>query len=129
MSGPIPRARGMVVPSVHHGPVDRERPELTGVLTVQRYGAPKLTMAARGGRGRRGGAHRGQNRATRWRGCTGGGEDRSSAAVLGVGKRRHREAKQGVARVVVWCRDAIGVFYSLGEAVEGRGGGRPAVDI
>jgi hypothetical protein len=36
-------------------------------------------------------------------------------------KRRHGEAKHGAARVVVWFRDAIGVFYSLGEAVEGRG--------
>jgi hypothetical protein len=107
----------------------RARSELVGELTERRHATPKLTTAARGGRGQRHGAHRGQNRATRWRGCTGGGEDRSSAAVLGVGKRRHREAKQGVARVVVWCRDAIGVFYSLGEAVEGRGGGRPAVDI
>jgi hypothetical protein len=44
-------------------------------------------------------------------------------------KRRHGEAKQGATRVVVWCRDAIEVFYSLGEAVEGRGGGRPAVDF
>jgi hypothetical protein len=44
-------------------------------------------------------------------------------------KRRHREAKQGVARVVVWCRDAMGIFYSLGEVVEGRGGGRPTVDF
>jgi hypothetical protein len=37
--------------------------------------------------------------------------------------------KQGVAQVVVWCYDAKGVFYSLGEAVEGRGGGRPTVDF
>jgi hypothetical protein len=43
-------------------------------------------------------------------------------------KWRHEEAKQGVTRVVVWCCDATGVFYSLGEAVDGRGGGRPAVD-
>jgi hypothetical protein len=37
-------------------------------------------------------------------------------------KRRHGEAKQGAAQVVVWCHDVIGVFYSLGEAVEERGG-------
>jgi hypothetical protein len=44
-------------------------------------------------------------------------------------KRRHREAKQGATRVVVWCCDAIGVFYSLREVVEGRGAGQPAVDF
>jgi hypothetical protein len=44
-------------------------------------------------------------------------------------KQRHGEAKQGAARVVVWCRDAIGVFYSLGEAVEGRAGGKSVVDF
>jgi hypothetical protein len=44
-------------------------------------------------------------------------------------KRRHGEAKQGAPRVVVQCRDVIGVFYSLREAVEGRGGGRPTVDF
>jgi hypothetical protein len=57
-----------------------------------------------------------------------GGEVAPVAERIGVrrwcsvwSKRRHGEAKQGAARVVVWCRDAIGVFYSLGEAVEGRG--------
>jgi hypothetical protein len=44
-------------------------------------------------------------------------------------KLRHGEAKQGEARVVLWCHDAIGIFYSLEEVVEGRGGGRPAVDF
>jgi hypothetical protein len=44
-------------------------------------------------------------------------------------KWRHGEVKQGAARVVVWCCDAKGVFYSLGEAVEGRGGGLSAVDF
>jgi hypothetical protein len=63
MRGPIPRARGAVVLSVHHGPADRAWPELTRALTVRCYGAPKLTVAARGGRGQRRGAHRGQNRA------------------------------------------------------------------
>jgi hypothetical protein len=66
MREPIPRAYGLVVLSVHHGPADRVRPELAEVLTVRRYGAPKLTAAARGGRGQRRGAHRGQNRAARW---------------------------------------------------------------
>jgi hypothetical protein len=36
-------------------------------------------------------------------------------------KWRHVEVKQGAARVLVWCCDAKGVFYSHGEAVEGRG--------
>jgi hypothetical protein len=65
-----------------------------------------------------------------------GGEVAPAAERIGVrrrcsvwSKRRHGEAKQGATRVVVWCRDAIEVFYSLGEAVEGRGGGRPAVDF
>jgi hypothetical protein len=55
-----------------------------GALTVRRYRAPKLTAVARGGRGRRRGAHRGHIRAARLRGCAGGGEDRGSAVVLGV---------------------------------------------
>jgi hypothetical protein len=65
-----------------------------------------------------------------------GGEVAPAVERIGVrrrcsvqSKRRHGEAKQGAARVVVWCRDAIGVFYSLGEAVEGRGGGQPVVDF
>jgi hypothetical protein len=67
----------------------------------------------------------------------GAGRERATAAErIGVrrrcslwSKRRHGEVKQGAARVVVWCRDAIRVFYSLGEEVEGRGGGRSAVDF
>jgi hypothetical protein len=51
MSGPIPRAHGLVVLLVHHGPVDRERLELIGALTVQCYGAPKLTEAKIGRHG------------------------------------------------------------------------------
>jgi hypothetical protein len=57
-----------------------------------------------------------------------GGEVASVAERIRVRRRclvwsnwRHGEAKQGAARVVVWCCDAKGVLYSLGEAVEGRG--------
>jgi hypothetical protein len=67
-----------------------------GALTVRRYGAPKLTAVARGGRGRRRGAHRGHIRAARLRGCAGGGEDRGSAVVLGVEKRNKE-------RHELWC--------------------------
>jgi hypothetical protein len=92
-----------VVLSVHQGPADRARLELTGAHTVRRYGAPKLTMMARGGRGQRRRAHRGQNRAARWRGCAGGGEDRSSAAVLGVeqAKAWRSETRSGTSCGVV----------------------------
>jgi hypothetical protein len=37
-----------------------------------------------------------------------------------------REVKQGATRGVVRCRSTKGAFYRLGEAVEGKGGGRPA---
>jgi hypothetical protein len=86
------------------------------------------------------GAHRSSHRAA-LRGTKahhgGAGRERATAAErIGVrrrcslwSKRRHGEVKQGAARVVVWCRDAIRVFYSLGEEVEGRGGGRSAVDF
>jgi hypothetical protein len=48
--------------------------------------APELTAVARGGRGQRRGAHRGQNWAARWRGCAGGGEEWNTASVLSVGR-------------------------------------------
>jgi hypothetical protein len=38
----------------------------------------------------------------------------------------HGEVKQSAARGVVRCCDTKGAFYGLGEAVEGRGGDRPA---
>jgi hypothetical protein len=76
---------------------------LAGALIVRCCGAPKLTAAARGGRGRRRGAHRGQSRAARWRGCAGGVEDQSSAAVLGVEQveARRSETRSGMSCGVV----------------------------
>jgi hypothetical protein len=103
MRGPIPRARGSVVLSVHHGPVDIAWLELTRAITVRHYGAPKLTAVARGARGRQRGAHRGQNRAARWRGCAGGGEDWGSVVVLGVEQveAQRSETRSGMSCGVV----------------------------
>jgi hypothetical protein len=42
-----------------------------------------------------------------------------------VGDWGCREVKKGVAQGVVRCCSMKGAFYRLGEAVEGRGGGRP----
>jgi hypothetical protein len=86
-----------------NGPTDRAWPELAGVLTMQRYRAPKLTAAARGGRGRRRGAHRGQNRAVRWRGCAGSEEDRTLVTVLGVeqAEAQRSETRSGTSCGVV----------------------------
>jgi hypothetical protein len=86
---------------VHGGPA---APSSTGALTVRRYGAPKLTTAARGGRGQWRGAHRGQNRVARWRGCAGGGEEWNTASVLGVGRlgARINGARWGKMLWVKW---------------------------
>jgi hypothetical protein len=78
MLEPIPRARGLVVRWVNHGPVDRAWLELIGALTVRRYGAPKLSAAARGGRGPQ-----------RWRGSEFGGGARCGAS--GGTEKRNKE--------------------------------------
>jgi hypothetical protein len=81
------------------------------------------------------GAHRSTHRAALWgtkaQRSSAGRESATAVKRIRVrwwcsvwSKRRHGEAKQGAARVVLWCRDAIGVFYSHEEAVEGGGIGR-----
>jgi hypothetical protein len=85
--------------------------------------APKLTTAARGGRGRRRGAHRGQNRATRWRGCAGGGDEWNMASVLGVGWLRARISRDRWGKCCEENGRGGGTFYRAEEATEGRGDG------
>jgi hypothetical protein len=94
MRGPIPRARGPVVLLVHHGPVDRARPELTGALTVRPYGAAKLTAAARSSsRPKSGGAVARLHR--RRRGSEIGGSARCGAS--GGMEKRNKERHE------LWC--------------------------
>jgi hypothetical protein len=91
---------------VHGGPA---APSSTGARWRARRAAPRGTKAHRGGaggRGRRRGAHRGQNRAGRWRGCVGGGEEWNTMSVLGVGQLRARisEARWGKTLWGKWPR-------------------------
>jgi hypothetical protein len=85
----VDRVHGSVDQAAPWSTVDRQHralPELTEELTERCHVAPKLTAAVRGGRGQRHGAHRSQNRAARWRGCAGGGEEWNTTSVLGVGR-------------------------------------------
>jgi hypothetical protein len=118
MCGPIPRARGPVVLSVHHGPVDIARLERSPCGATGHQSSPRWR-----GEGGGDGAELTEAIFGR-RGC----EVVPAAERIGVqrwcsvwSKWRHGEAKQGAARVVLWCRDVIGVYYSLGEALDRRG--------
>jgi hypothetical protein len=92
-------------------------------LAERRHAAPKLTAMARGGRRRRRGAHRGQNRAARWRGCADGGEEWNMTSVLGVGQLGARMSGARWGKMLQGNGRGGGTFYMAEEATEGRGDG------
>jgi hypothetical protein len=91
-------------------------------LAERRHAAPKLTAMARGGRRRRRGAHRGQNRAARWRGCVDGGEEWNTTSVLGVGQlgARMSGARWGKMLQGKWPRRRHLLYGRRGDRGEGK---------
>jgi hypothetical protein len=122
----VDRVHGSVDRAAPWSMVDRrhrDRPDLARELAERRHAAPKLTAVVWGGRGRWRGAHRVQNRATRWRGCAGGGEEWNMTSVLDVGRLGAWISRARWAKHCGENGQSGGTFYRAEEATEGRGDG------